>query len=571
MATELPKKEAVIVGMGWTGSIIAAELAKAGVEVVGLERGKERGLKDYYVVHDELRYAIRYDLMQDLSKETITFRHDLDERALPMRQMGSFLLGEGSGGSGVHWNGQTYRFLPYDFQIRTQTIEKYGEEKVNQLNLQLQDWGITYEELEPYFYEFEKAAGISGEANPIGPERMDEYPNPPMKETPITAKFKQATENLGYHPFHVPSSNMSQTYENQYGATLSACQYCGYCERFGCEYGAKGDPTVAVIPFAKETGNFEIRHFANVTEVIHEGGKATGVRYIDVKTKEEFIQPADIVILSGYVMTNTRLLLTSNLGRPYNPETGAGVIGKNYCYQLLPGVTGFFDEERFNTFMGAGALGACIDDFNGDNFDHADLDFIHGGNIACTQTGARPIASNNVPAGTRSWGSEFKELSINYYTRSISISAQGASMPVRENYLDLDPTYKDAYGLPLLRMTYNFTEQDRNLYHYIGERLDEIMLEMGASQISERSNLENYDIVPYQTTHNTGGVIMGDDPDTSAVNNYLQMWDAENVFVVGASAFAHNSGYNPTGTVGALAYRAVEGMLKYREEGGNLV
>ena len=89
-----------------------------------------------------------------------------------------------------------------------------------------------------------------------------------------------------------------------------------------------------------------------------------------------------------------------------------------------------------------------------------------------------------VPAGTPSWGKEFKAASINYYTRSISISAQGASMPVRENYLDLDPTYTDAYGIPLLRMTYNFTDQDRNLYHYIGERLDEIMLEMGASEIS---------------------------------------------------------------------------------------
>ena len=63
MATELPKKEAVIVGMGWTGSIIAAELAKEGVEVLGLERGKARDLKDYFVVHDELRYAMRYEAL----------------------------------------------------------------------------------------------------------------------------------------------------------------------------------------------------------------------------------------------------------------------------------------------------------------------------------------------------------------------------------------------------------------------------------------------------------------------------------------------------------------------------
>lgn len=143
-------------------------------------------------------------------------------------------------------------------------------------------------------------------------------------------------------------------------------------------------------------------------------------------------------------------------------------------------------------------------------------------------------------------------------------------MPVQHNYMDLDPSYKDAYGLPLLRLTYDFTEQDKNLYNYIGKITDQIMKEMGPSKINDRQQLEHYDIVPYQTTHNTGGVIMGAEPETSAVNNYLQMWDAENVFVVGASAFPHNGGYNPTGTVGALAYRAAEGIIKYSKEGGLL-
>jgi gluconate 2-dehydrogenase alpha chain len=143
-------------------------------------------------------------------------------------------------------------------------------------------------------------------------------------------------------------------------------------------------------------------------------------------------------------------------------------------------------------------------------------------------------------------------------------------MPVQHNYMDLDPSYKDAYGLPLLRLTYDFTEQDKNLYNYIGKITDKIMKEMGPAKINDRQQLEHYDIVPYQTTHNTGGVIMGAEPETSAVNNYLQMWDAENVFVIGASAFPHNGGYNPTGTVGALAYRAAEGIIKYSKEGGLL-
>ena len=115
MAKQLPKTDVVIVGVGWAGGILAAELGKQGLKVIGLERGRERSIKDYTMIHDELRYGIRYELMQDLSKETVTFRNTLKEQALPMRQLGSFLLGEGLGGAGVHWNGHTFRFLPYDF------------------------------------------------------------------------------------------------------------------------------------------------------------------------------------------------------------------------------------------------------------------------------------------------------------------------------------------------------------------------------------------------------------------------------------------------------------------------
>ncbi|MGE5702800.1 MAG: GMC oxidoreductase, partial [Clostridia bacterium] len=100
---------------------------------------------------------------------------------------------------------------------------------------------------------------------------------------------------------------------------------------------------------------------------------------------------------------------------------------------------------------------------------------------------------------------------------------------------------------------------------------EDILREMGAKVIDATKELGPYDITPYQSTHNTGGVIMGSSPDTSAVNNWSQMWDVENVFVVGASSFPQNSGYNPTGTVGALAYRAAEGILKYHKSGGGMV
>lgn len=569
MAKTLPKVDVLTVGVGWAGGIIAAECAKNGLKVVGLERGGDRNTQDFSMIHDELRYAMRYDLMQDVSKETITFRNKLDQRALPMRQLGSFLLGTGVGGAGVHWNGHTFRFLPYDFEIKKKTIEKYGPKKIKD-GYFIEDWGITYDELEPYYDKFEKISGISGEPNPLGGKRSSDYPTPPMKSTVMTNKFSETAKKLKLHPYSLPSANLSETYKNPDGETIYACQYCAFCERFGCEYGAKSSANVTVIPTAKKTGNFEMRTHANVVEIIHDGKKATGVRYIDTIKGEEVIQPADVVVLTSYVLNNAKLLLVSKLGKPYDPKTGQGIIGRNYCYQILPSTIGFFENERFNSYMGAGALGQVVDDFNGDNFDHSDVDFIHGGSLSCTQTGYRPIGSNPVPPGTPLWGKEFKEKSIKYYTRTINIGFQGASMPYQHNYFDLDPTFKDAYGVPLLRMTYNFTDQDRNLYNYLNKQGEKVMKEMGADSIASSAKLANYNIVPYQTTHNTGGVIMGADPSISAVNTYSQMWDADNVFVVGASSFPHNSGYNPTGTLGALAYRAAEGIIKYSKTGGQL-
>jgi len=569
MVTTLPKVDVVTVGVGWTGGIIAAECAKAGLKVVGLERGEERGTEDYLKVHDEYRYAVRYELMQNLSKETITIRNNRNMPALPMRQLGSFLLGEGLGGSGTHWNGHTWRFYPYDFQIKTMTDKKYGPNKLSK-DYQLQDWGITYEELEPYFYTFEQTIGLSGEDKNPFLKRKDPFPTPPMKRTPILKKFEKATQDLGYSPFMLPSANLSESYKNPDGESINACQYCGFCERFGCEYGAKSSPEITVVPTARKTGNFETRFRANVVEVIKNGNKVTGVRYINTLSGEEFIQPAEVVVLTSYVMNNAKLLMVSNIGEQYNPDTGRGTLGKNYCYQILPGATGFFDDQM-NTFMGAGALGMTIDDFNADNFDHSDLDFIHGGSLSITQTGSRPIESNPIQRDTPTWGAEFKKASIHNYTRTLSIGAQGASMPHKENYLALDGKYKDAYGVPLLQMTYNFTEQDRALHVYITEKATEIMKEMGAKTVDSRTPITDYDIVNYQTTHNTGGTIMGASPENSVVNSFLQHWDAENLFVVGAGNFAHNGGYNPTGTVGALAYRCAEGIINYSKSGGSLV
>src|SRR5699024_8336060 len=131
MAKRLDKTDVVVVGLGWAGSIVAAELSKIGHIVVGLERGKEKKTEDYLTAHDEYRYVIGHEMMQDLSRETLTYRNSTDEEALPMRRYGAFLIGTDVGGGGVHWNGDTWRYHPYDFEIKDRKSTRLNSSHVS--------------------------------------------------------------------------------------------------------------------------------------------------------------------------------------------------------------------------------------------------------------------------------------------------------------------------------------------------------------------------------------------------------------------------------------------------------
>src|SRR5262245_15820247 len=145
MATKLAPVDIVIVGMGWTGGILAKELAHTGLKIVALERGGPRSTQNDFAVpliRDELRYSQRHDLMMDVSQDTYTIRNKPAETALPMRRLGSFLPGEGVGGAGVHWNGVTWRWPDRELRIRTKYEERYGTNSVP-ADMPLQDWGIS--------------------------------------------------------------------------------------------------------------------------------------------------------------------------------------------------------------------------------------------------------------------------------------------------------------------------------------------------------------------------------------------------------------------------------------------
>src|SRR4029077_13221034 len=214
MTTVLKEVDAVVIGMGWTGSILSRELTKAGLNVIGLERGAMRSPREDFAIpqiRDELKYANRHELFQDTALETVTTRHSTSETALPMRRLGSFMLGNNVGGAGSHWNGATWRRLETDYIVKSHLTQRYGARAIPE-GMTIQDFGVTYAEMEPFYDKFEKLCGISGKAGNLrgqkiaggnvfeGP-RSNPYPNKPLARINAASLFEISSLKLGYHPF----------------------------------------------------------------------------------------------------------------------------------------------------------------------------------------------------------------------------------------------------------------------------------------------------------------------------------------------------------------------------------
>lgn len=589
MATKKPKVDVVIVGMGWTGAIMAKELTDAGLHVVALERGEDRDTQPdfaYPKVVDELEGSVHRKYLQSLAQDTISIRHNTSQTAVPYRQMGSFKPGTGVGGAGSHWSGVHFRALPEDFNFRSNIEQRYGRNFIP-ADMTVQDFPISYDELEPHFDHFEYVCGTSGKAgvidgvvqdsgNPFEGSRSREYPLPPNPNYLGAEMFYGAAREMGWHPFAIPASNTSRAYTNPYGCQMGPCNACGFCSDYGCLNYSKASPNACILPVLRPRENFELRTHAQVLKVNLDstGRKATGVTYLDAQGRE-VEQPADIVLLCAFSYINVHLMLVSGIGTPYDPETGEGTIGKNYSYQNLNRVVLFFDKTvQANGFIGIGGAGTTMDDLNGNQLDNAAAGFVGGGVIWARQPGAGPVRGINVPPGTPSWGSAWKQAAADSFRHSFYYEVQGACMSYKQSYLSLDPTYKDAFGRPLLRMTFDWHDNEIKASQFLVDKALQMSRILNPIAISGESKKDgtHYDITKYQSTHTCGGAIMGSNPKNSAINRYLQSWDVPNVFAIGSSAFPQNNGYNPTGMVGALAYWSAKAIREqYLKDPGPLV
>ena len=473
--------------------------------------------------------------------------------------------------------------MPEFFTLRTHLEQRYGVSHLPD-DLDVQDWGVTYDDLEPHYWHIEQLLGVGGKAgnlagrivdggDPFEGPRAHDYPLPPLKRTYFSTLFDDATRSLGFHPFTVPSALTSQTYTNPDGITRPACLYCGYCSGYGCMVGAKAQPTNVLLPVLRRRGTFELRTGSWARRILHKDGRVTGVQYSD-EHGAEITQPATTVILATWSLNNARLLLLSRIGTPYDPASRRGTLGKNLTHQVHSGTRVFFDKP-LNAFMANGSTATRISDLDGDRGLTGSEGILRLGALQAIIQGDHPISAfNNIPAGTvkSNWGAEWKAAAIKWYDRSAVIQLAGEHLSWRQNFVDLDPTYTDKFGDPLLRFTLDWTDHEHRQIEIADARAREIARAMSATPDAARPSRTPYDVTRYQSTHIQGGTIMGTSPTSSVVTPFLQHWDLPDVWVLGASTFPQNPSHNPTLTALALTTWAADALIgKYLKNPGKLV
>lgn len=570
----IEKTDVVIVGAGAAGGILAAELGKAGMKVIGLERGPRLTTADF-TPHDELRYFQRQELRPNVKRQPVTWRPNANAPASPLPVLN---YGNQAGGGTVHYGAVSWRFHEDDFRARSQTIERYGAAAIPE-DSSLVDWPLTYADLEPFYDRTEYELGVSGKAgnlqgrtmdagNPFEAPRRREYPLPPLLVDQAGALFDTAARKLGHHPFSTPRAILSRPYQGRPG-----CTYCGFCQAFGCHIGAKSSILVTKLPEADGTGNFKLITGAMCYRVNSDsGGRATGVAYYGPDGSDNTIE-ADLVILAPFIYDNVRLLLLSKTARfPNGLANSSGQVGRHLMAHIGARVFTAFDDRYVNIYMGPSAQRHTLDDFNADNFDHGGLGFIRGAQVSVSPADleAGPIGaavSMNPPPGIPRWGAAYRDFLAKYFVRHAAINAQTENLPYADQTIDLDEHVRDQWGLPAPRLTYDWRRPDElKRVEFMTGKLEALGRAMGARHVWRSPGGSGA-----PGAHHEGGTRMGSDPRSSVVNRYGQSWDIPNLFIVGSSTFPTMSGFNPTLTIQALAYMTADAIVdRYRNRPGPL-
>ena len=534
----------VIIGSGAAGGILAKELSTNGFRVVVLEQGPYLTEADY--THDEIK-VLGEDLLTNHPKlQPTTFRKTPQDKA---KQQRALVYGRSVGGTSVHFTANFWRFHEIDFIERSKVGAVPGANLV--------DWPIQYADLEPYYTKVEWEIGVSGMAgaSPFDPPRSKPYPMPPLPVKSSGVIFERAAQKLGWNPFPAPMAILSQP-----RAGRSACVNCGFCLSFGCEVGAKSSSLVAAIRVAERTGRCEIRPDSYVHRIETDArGRAVGATYFD-KDKNTHLQKAKAVIVCANGAETPRLLLMSaNAQFPNGLANSSGIVGKNLMLNSGAISLGTF-EHPLNDYKGF-AVSRILHDFY--ELDAQKVGFFGGGGLDA-RFDITPIgfALNAMPPGAPRWGSEFKKVLGQNFTRTMEVFAHATSLAKEDNSFSLDPDLKDAWGLPALRMTYKDHPDDLKLAKWLNDRSLELLDAAGATQ------KWSYPIIEQEfAVHLLGTCRMGNDAKTSVINTDHRTHDVKNLFLCDGSSLVTSGRGQPTMTIEALAFRAADRITALAKSG----
>jgi len=541
----MKRVNAVVVGAGAAGGIVAKELSSAGLSVVLLERGK------WYTAND-----CRKDDLRNQRTTVLGNAFGPEDEGNPRVSIDStgvaqiVLPSEASysndaacvGGGTLSYGGMAFRFLPQDFRMRS----TYGAPAGSSL----EDWPISYDDLEPYYEKAEYEIGVCGDAsgNPFQGPRRRPLPMPPLPPDREFQILEPAAKRLGLHPFHTPMARNSVPYNGR-----GPCMRCRWCVGFACEVDAKNGSQNTVIPTALATGNCELRTECMAREILTDHrGRARGVAYYDAKGHLQE-QPSDIVVVSACAIESARLLLNSKsrlfpngLGNLHD-QVGRNLQGHHYT-----GAVGFFDFDTYDD-EGPGA-DISISDYN-----HG-TPGLCGGGLLASEVIRLPIQMvENMPVNTPRWGLAHKQAMRQFYKRNIFVKGPTQQIPSADARVTLDPAVRDKWGMPVARISGNVHPHTFEIGLVQAQRAEAWLKEAGAMSTFISAGTP---AIVLAGQHQSGTCRMGNDPQGSVVNRNCQLHDLDNLFVIDGSVHVTNGGFNPALTIMAVAYFASEALVR---------
>jgi choline dehydrogenase-like flavoprotein len=522
----------LIVGTGAAGGVLAWELSRRGHSVVALEQGPFIHPSDF--VHDEVDNLFERRLMNKHDRQPNTFRKTEQEVAVPRPAVEYGCM---VGGGTAHFTANYWRFHEIDF------VE--ASKKGPIAGTGFADWPITYADLEPYYTKVEWEIGVSGDAgaNPFDPPRSRPYPTPALPIKSSGALFERGAKKLGWHPAPAPLAILSQAYDNRPG-----CVHCGFCEFFGCEVGAKSSTLATVIPKAIATGRCEVRADSYVSAIETDAnGRATGATYFDAKGAVHHQRARAVILSCNGAETPRLLLLSASRLWPDGLANSSGLVGRYLMFNTSTFTGGLF-ERSLNEYKSV-QVTRIVHDFYEIDPKHG----FYGGGGLDGRFDFYPMsfAFSALPPEIPKWGPQFKAALAEYFTHSMFVLTHGVSLPVAANSISLDPTVKDAWGLPAMRVTYKEHPDDVKSMQFFQDRGVEVLEAAGAKKVWRFPFEEQIG-----SPHLLGTCRMGHDPKTSVVDADHRAHDVKNLFICDGSSFVTSGRGQPTCTIQALAFRA---------------